>query len=74
MISSFFFFFNNDFFLFFFIIVFIFIVIFTTFRLMCPTFFKNFLANLGDYTEPRPLFNPPESLALISLTITGYKC
>ena len=42
-----------------------------------PAFFRCFLSNLGKPTrnfEPRPLFNPQVSLALIPLTITRYTC
>ena len=57
-------------------IVFIFIVIFTTFRpIYFPAFFRCYLSNLVAYTELRTtsFYNPLGSLALILLTIIGYK-
>ena len=57
-------------------IVFIFIVIFTTFWSICPPASGVSCQNLKPTQnfEPRPLFNPQELLAQISLTITRYKC
>ena len=55
--------------------VFIFIVIFPIFQPMCPSL--DISCQTWEFTwnfKPRPSFNPQWLLALILLTITGYKC